>query len=453
MSPDDYSLKAENELGRLVDDTAEQHLLGNVLREPKCFDAIAWMKPDFFGRDTNGKIWEAIKHLRTEGRPFGYEYLTEFFKDDPWVKTNGGDQYLKNLVMDSFATSSVKDLASHILSLHYRRMLLTLGNEAREIALEPEFYNPPEKVLADFELILAEARGLKTHDNAVDASVTSTSALAAAKNPQQGIKFGLEWLDKITKGAKPSQLIVLGGRPGMGKTAAGLTFAVNAADKGKKVLFFSLEMSKDELMQRVFSRLSRQAVHSGEIHDHEALERAAEDAAKLPLFIDDAAGITALDIAARAATFQRKNGLDLVVIDYLGLIKATDTRAQKVHQVEEVTQAMKGLAKTLKVPVILLCQLSRPQKGDERKRPGLSDLRDSGAIEQDADVVMFVYREEYYAQKDAEQEHVNPNREAAALADAEAVKNNAEIIVAKQRQGILDTVFCKFSGERQYFHD
>jgi replicative DNA helicase len=451
--PDTFDIQKDAALEKLVDDEAEMHLLGNVLREPKCFDACAWMKPDFFGRQTNGKIWDAIKSLRSEGRPFGPEYLTEFFKDEPWVKINGGDQYLKMLVMNSFATSSVKDLASHLLSLHYRRMLLSLGNDAREIALDPEFYNPPEKVLADFELILAEARGLKTHDNAVDASMTASSALIAAKNPQQGIKFGLEWLDKITKGSKPAQLIVLGGRPGMGKTAAGLTFAVNAANAGKKVLFFSLEMSRDELMQRVFSRLSRQAVHSGEVRDHEALERAAEEAAKLPLFIDDAAGITALDIAARASTFQRKNGLDLVVIDYLGLIKATDTRAQKVHQVEEVTQALKGLAKSLKIPVLLLCQLSRPQKGDERKRPGLSDLRDSGAIEQDADVVMFVYREEYYAQKDAEQEHANPNRQAAALADAEAVKNNAEIIVAKQRQGILDTVFCKFSGERQYFHD
>jgi len=452
--PDDYNAQSEHELTKLIDQEAEQAFIGIILAEPKSYDSVAWMKPEYFGVGIHGKIFDAIKSLKIQGREAGPEYLNQFFAQDPELIQAGGEAYLKSLVMDVFYAGAIKDLASRILSLHYRRMVYTVAGQMKDAAIKPEFDMPPEKVLGNVELILAEARNIKTSDNIVSAAEVSSNALQLARNPTYGIKSGFTYLHKITGGFKPSQLIVIGGRPGMGKTALGLTLSVNAAQDGKKVLFFSLEMSRDELMQRVLSRYSRQAIHSGNIDDNEAAESAVEKASKLPLYIDDTAGITALDVSARATSFERRNGLDAVVIDYLGLVKAQDPRANKVHQIEEVTQAFKALAKTLKVPVILLCQLSRPEKGNEAKRPGLSDLRDSGAIEQDADMVMFVYREEYYANNKAEKsEMVSPNRAAAMLADAAATQGKAELIVAKNRQNVLDTVFLKFSGEGQYFHE
>jgi len=440
-------------LAQLVDDEGEKHLIGNVLAEPKAFDLCAWVKPEFFGLPIHGEIWGAIKTLRTQGRGFGPNLLNEFFADDPALKMAGGEEYLKRLAQDALAPlATTRDISAHLLSMFYRRMGYSVGERIMELARNADFDTPPERILDGLEMELAKARTFKAGDNIVSAGETAANALLLARNPTYGVKTGLPWLDKITGGFKPSQLIVVGGRPGMGKTACGLTIAVNAAQNGKKVLFHSLEMSKDELMQRVLSRLSRQAVHSGDINDHEAAEAAVEKASTLPLYIDDAAGITALDIAARASAFQRRNGLDMLIVDYLGLVKAQDTRANKVHQVEEVTQALKVLAKTLRVPVVLLCQLSRPEKGNEAKRPGLSDLRDSGAIEQDADMVMFIYREEYYA-KTKDTRIVSENQQASNLADEHAAKGKAELIIAKHRQGSLDTVFLNFSGEAQYFYE
>lgn len=451
--PDDYNPTRENELDKLVDYGIEQALIGNILAEPKAFDLVAWMKGDFFGYTGHAEIWDAIKALKKQGRDFGPHYLSQFFSDNPGVAMVGGaDQFLTwaNEALAPLSTS--KDYAQRILSLHYRRKAYEVGEHIIKYAKSADLDIPPERILDGLEAVLAEARTFKKDDNIAGATETAVAALNSAKNPTFGINPGITYLQKMTGGFKPSQLIVVGGRPGMGKSAFGLTVAVNAAERNKNVLFFSLEMSKDELMQRVLSRYSRQAVHSGDIRDHEALEQATEKAGKLPLFIDDTAGITALDIAARASNFQRKNGLDLIVVDYLGLVKPQDTRANKVHQVEEVTQAFKNLAKSLRVPVLLLCQLSRPEKGQEAKRPGLNDLRDSGAIEQDADVVMFVYREEYYEKKKDER-YASPEAEAGRMADDDSAKGKAEIIVAKQRQGRLDTVFCRFSGEHQYFYE
>lgn len=447
------SFEGDDAIAALIDHGAEQAIIGNVLAEPKCFDLCAWLKPEHFGLPVHGAIWNAIKTLRQQGRDFGPTYLSQFFADDPSIKYSGGADYLVNLAQDALApVATTKDHAARILSLHYRRMALVAGEKVVALAKKADFETPPEKILTDLETMLAEARTFRTGDNIASAGDVAANALQLAKNPTYGIKTGLSWLDKITGGFKPSQLIVVGARPGMGKTALGLTISANAAKAGKQVLFFSLEMSKEDLLQRVISRYSRQAVHSGDIHDHEAAEKAADEVSKLPLYIDDAGGITALDVAARASAFKRRNGLDMIVVDYLGLVKALDSRAQKVHQVEEITQAFKNLAKSLKVPLVLLCQLSRSQKGSEGTPPVLSDLRDSGAIEQDADVVVLIHRKEYYT-KPADDRYQSENSTAAALADDAADKGKAELIIAKHRQGRLDTVFCKFSGEGQYFHD
>lgn len=454
MSPDSFEPQRETALQRLVDLDAEEHLIGNVLAQSKCFDSVAWMKPEFFGLQVHGEIWAAMKTLRAQGREFGPAYLTEFFADDPAIKAAGGQEYLHRLAVEAFSPSSVKDLAAHILSLHYRRVLLTLGGAAQGIAKSPDFYEPPEKVLGDFELVLAQARGLAVKDGFVTAASSAEGALKSALNPIYGIGSGFSYLHKITGGFKPSELITIAGRPGMGKTAMGLTLAVNAALGGRQVLFFSLEMDENQLMQRVLSRFSQQAVHSGEITDQEAAEKAVLKAQALPLTIEPSGGSTALEIAAKAAQYKRRYGLDIVFVDYLGLIKPQDTRMQKVHQIEEATQGMKNMAKALKVPVVLLCQLSRAVEGREDKRPGLSDLRDSGSIEQDSDVVMFIYREDYYAKKnELPGKFKTKNREAADMADEEAAKDRAELIVAKNRQNVLDTVYLKFSGREQVFYE
>lgn len=446
-------------LEALIDQDAEQALIGNVLADPKAFDLVAWMKPDFFGHSVLADIWAAIKTMRQQGRDFGPQYLTQFFENDPTIKEAGGETYLRNLAADAVAPlATTKDIAARILSLHYRRLALSCGEEIAQLARQADFETPPERILDHIENCLTQARNFKAGTSFISAASAADKAVEMALNPTAGINSGISGLHRMTRGFMPSELTVIAGRPGMGKTALGLTFAINAAIAGKRSLFFSLEMSETQLMLRVLSRFTGVAVHSGINPGRDALQEARDKAAALPFHIEPTAGATALDIAAKAAQFKRAHGLDIMFVDYLGLIKSEDPRMQKVHQIEQATQTMKNLSKTLNIPVVLLCQLSRQLEGREDKRPQLSDLRDSGAIEQDADAVIFVYREEYYAKKETpDAGHISPNAEAAILADhyaeIDAVKGRAELIIAKQRQGDTGSVPCKFSGETQVFHE
>ncbi|HEX2751769.1 MAG TPA: DnaB-like helicase C-terminal domain-containing protein, partial [Alphaproteobacteria bacterium] len=329
----------EEHLARLVNCEIEQSLLGCLLLEPKCFDSVAWFSEAFLGIAVHGKIFDAIKTHRMQGRDYCPEMIAQYFSADEDLAEVGGGQYLKDLAANVISPQNVRGYANFLLSLHYRRMALTVGKSMKELAINADLTTPPEVLLTSLDLLLADARNLKTRDNIKTAPEGITAALELAKNPTHGVNSGFGKLQKITGGFKPSELITIGGRPGMGKTAMALTLAVNAAKSGKHVLFFSLEMSHQQLWQRILSRLSRAPLHSGNLHDEEweDVEQAAVCANTLPLDIDDSPGLTALEICARAAQYKRKNGLDLIIIDYLGFIKASDPKANKVHQIEEIT--------------------------------------------------------------------------------------------------------------------
>lgn len=439
-----------------IDQEIEHLFLGCLLAEPSCFNGVAWFNSSFFGVELHGKIFDVIKHFHKIGREYCPESIAQFFSADPALPEIGGATFLKDLAngVISPPAQAVRGYANHLLSLHYRRMVLFVATGMKTLALDCSIDTPPERLLDNIEGIIAEARNIRTADNFVSAADGIIGALEMSKNPQFGIHSGFHALHKITGGFKPSELITIGGRPGMGKTAIGLTFAVNAAVAGKRVLFFSLEMPCHGLWQRIISRFSKVPVHSGGVYPDEwpDIEKSVSGLHSMPLTIDDSSGLTALDICARAAQFKRKNGLDMVVVDYLGFVKAADPRANKVHQIEEITQSLKGLAKALKVPVLLLCQLNRAVDGKDDKRPGLSDLRDSGAIEQDSDVVMFIYRDDYYPKRDNGKLKTE-EAERYSLADAEAKKGTAELIVAKNRQNVLATIDLKFNGQRQEFFE
>lgn len=444
----------QENLNQLISDEIEQSFLGCLLADPKRFDSVAWFQSAFFGVAVHGKIFDAIKLHKSQGRDYCPELIGQFFANDNDLEEVGGAQYIKDLAVNVMSVTNVRGYANFLLSLHYRRMALTLSENMQALAINADITTPPETLLNSLDLVLTEARNLRTRDNIKSAAEGIAGALELARNPTYGVNSGFGKLHKITGGFKPSELITIGGRPGMGKTAMGLTIAVNAANQGKRVLFFSLEMSHQQLWQRILARLSRAPVHSGGLQDDEweDVEKAARDAYYMPLEIDDSPSLTALEICARAAQYKRKNGLDLIVIDYLGFIKSADPKANKVHQIEEITGSLKALAKTQNVPVILLCQLSRGIEGKDDKRPGLADLRDSGCIEQDSDMVMFIYRDEYY-KKNKDSRIKSASAQAYDMADENAMKGKAELIVAKNRQNVLGTIDLNFSGERQEFYE
>lgn len=435
------------QLSGMISQEIEQSFLGCLLHEPACFNKVAWFNSAFFGVEAHGKIFDAIKEFQKKGRDFCPQSIGQFFEGDDTLPPN----FIRDLSQNVISTQSVKSYANHLLALHYRRMGFSVSERLRELSLKPEIETLPENFLSEMEKILIEARNIKTADNFKGATESINEALIALKNPTFGIHSGFNALHKVTGGFKPAELITIGGRPAMGKTAMGLTLAVNAARQGKSVLFFSLEMSRQGLWQRILSRAVGSAVHSGEEIDWQRVEQGAAGLTSLPLTIDDSSGLTVTEISSRATQFKRRSGLDMVVVDYLGFVKASDPKANKVHQIEEITQGLKSLAKTLQIPIILLCQLSRAIEGRDDKRPSLSDLRDSGAIEQDSDMVMFIYRDEYYPKR--EKKYKTKEAEAYDMADEQAKKGTAELIIAKNRQNVLATIDLKFSGQKQEFRE
>jgi replicative DNA helicase len=437
----------------------EQALLGCLLVSDTAYDDVSWLRGEYFYSPVHGRIFDAIKKFREEGKSVTPSILKPYFSNDKDLSEV--PNYLHDLcacVVNTFS-STVKGYADYVYGCHLRRGLSDLSLKLKELSENADVDLSPKDMLAHAEKFVYEAAELKDGDCIRTAGDKLADIIEHSKRPEMGIRSGFGRLDAMTRGFKAGELTVIAGRPGMGKTAMGLTVAVNASLSGKKVLFFSLEMAHSQLMQRVLSRFSEQGVHSGEVSDWQAVDSQVERITRLPLDIDDTAGLTVSDISSRTRRHKRRKGVDLIVIDYLGLMQATDRRANKVHQVEEITQGLKRLAKELNIPVILLCQLSRQIEQRDDKRPQLSDLRDSGAIEQDADVVLFVYREEYYLQNS--KPDINPkhgrDRQASAMADHEAAmaeaKGKAELIVAKNRQGRGGFVELLFNAKGQVFHE
>ncbi|RUW95036.1 replicative DNA helicase, partial [Mesorhizobium sp. M8A.F.Ca.ET.023.01.1.1] len=361
-----------------------------------------------------------------------------------------------------------------------RRALITVGEDMVNIAYDAPVDMSPSEQIEDAERRLFELAetgrydgGFESFTDADKTAVDMANAAYMRDGGLSGLATGMRDLDRRMGGLQPSDLIVLAGRPGMGKTSLATNIAFNVAEayvpaqqadgsfkaaNGGVVGFFSLEMSSEQLATRIISEqteISSSKIRRGEISemDFEKLVACSQTMQKIPLFIDQTGGISIAQLSARARRLKRQRGLDLIVIDYIQLMQGSSAKSSqnRVQEITEITTGLKALAKELTVPIIALSQLSRQVESRDDKRPQLSDLRESGSIEQDADVVIFVYREEYYLKnrepKLGTEEYVKWENEMNEM------RGKAEVIVAKQRHGPTGTVTLAFHGEFTRFSD
>lgn len=448
---------------------AEQGILGALLASNKAYEKVAdILRPEHFYDPAHQRIYAAIASSIDAGRPANPVTLKAMFDADEALKENGGGEYLTALFSSFVTILNAREYAKTIRDLFLRRQMIEVGLDLVADAVAEDIARPAEKRIEEAEgrlYELAERRGGARGSVAlIDALAQADEIIDRAQKATDGITgvpSGLVDLDRRLGGFQPAELYVLAGRPSMGKTALGLTIATNAASAGHPVLFFSLEMSAAQLAMRVYAQSTGISVQQQRARltsdQFRSLARAREQLARSPLHIEDGGAMTLPQMRAAARKQKRRGGLGMIVIDYLGLARPTDARLQKVHQIEEITTGLKALTKELEVPIILLAQLSRGVEQREDKRPMLSDLRDSGAIEQDADTVMFVYREEYYL----EREQPQPGADHGKWADQMTAWTNrmtacqgvAEIITAKFRQGEVGTDRTRFDGARQLFEN
>lgn len=452
----------------------EQHFLGSLIVSDRAFDEYApKIRQEYFSVGVHARIFEAIRLKYEEGKPVSAALIAPLFANDPDLVEAGGSAYIRTLVDCVITTivDTVNGYAEKIHAEHCRRATFQLASSISEIAEKPDFIAKEELTTIETMTsnlvagLTAEGDDLSVAPDLSDSVDKAMVDIRAAQAGSFGIRTGLEKLDAHLRGLKPGRLHIVAGRPAMGKTAFGVTVAVNAALAGKRVLFFSIEMGESDLTQRILARLSGvsvDAMNTPHLLTDEQNSKISEAAGKiryLPLRVEHRQFLTAATVMSMARRFKRKHGLDLLMIDYLGLMQADDKKALKVHQIEEITTGLKRTANALSIPVVLLAQLNRGVELRDEKRPQLADLRDSGSIEQDADVVMLLYREEYYLIRNSKQvspgfrTDIKKQKETARAADIDAVKGMAEIIIAKNRQGRTGTIHVKFDGERQVFNE
>ncbi len=389
-------------------------------------------------------------------------------------------QYLARLAAEATTIINAADYGRGIYDLALRRSLIRIGEEMVNDAFDAPLDMEPKKQIEESERKLFELAETGRYDGGFqpfsDAMALAIEMAGAAKDRDgglSGISTGIREMDRRLGGLQPSDLVILAGRPAMGKTSLVTNIAFNIANayepaeqadgsfkakNGGVVAFFSLEMSAEQLATRIISEqseVSSSKIRRGNITDAEYAKLVActEMMQRAPLYIDQTGGISIAQLAARARRLKRQRGLDVMVIDYVQLMQGSSKRASenRVQEITEITTGLKALAKELAVPIIALSQLSRQVESREDKRPQLSDLRESGSIEQDADVVMFVYRDEYYLQnkepKPGTEEHLKWQQ---AMNDA---RGKAEVIIAKQRHGPTGTVPLAFQAEFTRFSD
>lgn len=382
-------------------------------------EAAEVLKAEDFYRVEHKMIYSAVLRLYAADVPYDCAAITNELEKTGELKRVGQD-YLRSLNNLEYTTVRVNYYAKEISEASAKRKLDELGRMLSKCTKSDK--TSAEWIALAEEKLTCAVSGTTNLKSASDIANRVLDEICNAKK-SQGIKTGLIRLDKITGGLKKSDLIILAARPSMGKTALAMNIALNASINSSTAVF-SLEMSESQLMQRMMStegRVESTRIQRGELNERElrAVADAAEDISKRKLFIDDTAAISLLELKTRSRRLKREHGLDLIIIDYLQLLQASkEYRGNRVQEVSELSRGLKSLAKELDVPVLALSQLSRAVEQRADKRPLLSDLRESGSIEQDADIVIFLYREEYY------------NREADDIAEA---------IVAKNRNGALGT--------------
>jgi replicative DNA helicase len=459
---------------------AEQAFLGALLYDNEVFHKVAdWLKTEHFYDPVHGRIFETASDLIGRGSLADAVVLKTQFERDDGLREIGGATYLAVLVESAADSAAAPEYARLVYELALKRELIRIGDAmSRSASTEAEVHARALIESVEQQLFnLAEqgsvSRGFVAFKDALADSVESAAAAYERDGGLSGISSGLKSLDEKLGGLHPSDLLILAGRPSMGKTALATNIAFDVArnyqfeiqpDGTKKttnggvVGFFSLEMSAEQLATRLiadYTGIPGYMIRQGTIDatQYEEIRDGVLEIQSLPLYIDDTGGLPIGSLAARARRLKRTHGLDLIVVDYLQLITSSKNRAgaNRVEEVSEVTQHLKSLAKELEVPVIALSQLSRQVENREDKKPQLSDLRESGSIEQDADVVMFVYREAYY--KEREKPREDTPEYLAWEEEFRIIEKLAEVIIGKQRHGAIGTAKMAFDGARTKFSD
>jgi replicative DNA helicase len=452
---------------------AEQQLLGAILTNNEVYDRIAAIiNAGHFFEPVHSRIFELSAARIGKNNLASAVTLTSFMRSDEGLQELGGGAYLARLAASAIAGFAVREYANMVYDLAIRRELIYLGQDISARASKMEVEEEPKE-----QITIAEQALYKLGEDGQSESgfksflAAITSAVDIANNAYQrdgglaGVSTGLTDMDKKLGGLHKSDLLILAGRPSMGKTSLATNIAFNIAKafrrgilsdgsegtvNGGVVGFYSLEMSAEQLAARVLSEASE--VPSDQIRRGDMTEsefRRFVDAAKTlescPLFIDDTPALPISQLAARARRLKRTHGLDVLIVDYLQLVRPATAKDSRVNEVSEITQGLKAIAKELQIPVVALSQLSRQVENREDKRPQLSDLRESGSIEQDADVVMFVYREEYYKEREKPGDH-DLEKMAQWQDEMERLHGRAEIVIGKQRHGPIGTVELSFEG-------
>ena len=450
---------------------AEQTILGSLLVNNEIFDEISDKIDDnYFYDPIHKKIYKTISNLISKGLLANPVTIKNFFNSNEELLEIGGVDYLLKLTNVSTTKNQIKYYSELLSDLYIRRQLINISEETLEESKNKNLEISGTNILENTERKLFEIaergefqRSFITFKDALKETIDM--ATAAYKNDQGivGVPSGLSDLDDRLGGLHKQDLIIIAGRPSMGKTALATNIAFNAAqninkqDYKSSVAFFSLEMSSEQLSTRILaeqSRIKSNDIRRGKINqeDFEKFIEASKNLENLPLHIDDTPAITISALSNRARRLKRKQGLDLIVIDYIQLMKSSGYRNEgRVLEIAEITQGLKALAKELDVPVLALSQLSRQVEQREDKKPQLADLRESGSIEQDADVVMFVFREQYYLEKQEPKlgtaEHVEWQEKM------NQVHNQAEIIIGKQRHGPTGLIKLEFESAFTKFKD
>ena len=473
----EHSLKSSDKMPQNIE--AEQSLIGSVLFDNKVLEDLPtnFATRHFFD-PLHASIFDACIFLIDNGRLADPLTLKSYLKQDDLQRDIDIEKYLSELREGVVSLSKAKFYAEEIRNCYVRRSLIRIGDELINKSVNPTLDITPDQEISNTE---EQLYNLAEKDQINSGPLDFKSVLASATNQineaynrkgkLSGIDTGFSGLNRQLGGLNKSDLLVLAGRPAMGKTALATNIGFNAAkssklEKNESILIFSLEMSAEQLAQRILaeqSTIDSHKLRSGDLNETEfsKLVSTQNDILNLPFFIDDTPAISVGQIASRARRLKRTHGLSVIIIDYIQLIqgsKASEAQG-RVQEVSNITRGLKSLAKELNVPILALSQLSRAVEQREDKRPILADLRESGSIEQDADVVMFVYREEYYLDKSEPTQRDNENQESfnerfLKWQDRRNMaEGKAEIIISKQRHGPTGIVQVQFEAKFTRFMD